>query len=825
MVNREDTGQMIRYSKICLFLLFIIIAYSIPSHAAAKSQWVIEAESADVQHAPSIIVTQDATASGGNVISVPVDGIPAWNAAWFALPPDLTPGRYRLTAYLSMENAADIGKAWRIDIRNGDALLAHGVAYGLYLHGKGYQPFSINFDVADSKVRPAVYMRWAGQEGNPKLKLDRFVLDRAGDLPRLRVTRVWPDKVRYKTSQDGTINVTVQNPTQIKQHAMLELQLQHDLEPSQVLESKNIDIDAGASQELKFTLKHQNGVFGYAVRARLIVEGKEIDNAEEFFCVHDNPWAVATGARDDEVPDYYTPWNIMFYGIGVTDSEIEECALHARLEYTTCTEFFGWSPGEAFGLAPKDPVWIRGNGGDILRSKREIQRGVTALHDQGIGCISYIAFQAMGEDALRLIGLHPEWFIYSRDNGDHLEFYDIRQQEAQRKFWKDFDKNKYHTDGDPDSQAFSRTPDGWNKYKDYWLTRTNEVNKLSSIGFFIPNYSLPEVVDYCADQVIQSTKMFGWDGLRWDCGNLNTGPIWGPFRPYIDFNGREIAKSPDEMTQQTTANIDRLRNRIRKSFPSFVFGTNYGSVMETSQYPKLTAKLCSDGDWILDEYSYLYNTPESPYHWWDKYYAVMSDQGDHITSLGGYYNPFAFNRTGGKYPVDRLYETIFRLIGKGHPSVIYYNSSIPAGNYAQFSVRFGRFLFDTNLHRVNQPESIVNVTSSSPLWWRKSVQRLKQGSDEYLIVHLVNPPIAKEAETDPSSKLNPPVTGTKVEVKAPIGKKTVTAWALTAELWKTGDTPRTQAVPLKVEVNGDKMQVTVPEVLYWKSVVFKFQDH
>jgi len=36
------------------------------------------------------------------------------------------------------------------------------------------------------------------------------------------------------------------------------------------------------------------------------IDRKEVDSSEEYFCVHDNPYAVATGARDEEWPDYYS---------------------------------------------------------------------------------------------------------------------------------------------------------------------------------------------------------------------------------------------------------------------------------------------------------------------------------------------------------------------------------------------------------------------------------------------------------------------------------------------------------------------------------------
>jgi hypothetical protein len=564
-------------------------------------------------------------------------------------------------------------------------------------------------------------------------------------------------------------------------------------------------------------------LFGYALTAIASVEGKDVDTAEEYFCVHDNPWAVATGARDEELADYYTPWQWVFYAIGASDPEIEECALRARKEYTTCTEFFSWSPGECFYMAPNEPFWIRGNGGDLLRSKREIQKEVAALQKHGIACISYIAYQAMGERTLQIIRERPEWFIYSPDTGDHLEFYTVNELEKRQSFWKAFDWAKWEAEANPDSAKWTNSEESWKRYKEFWRPYSEQVRKFSTIGYFDPNYKLPEVVDYCADQVIASAKMFGWDGLRWDCGHLNTGPIWGSFRPFLDFYGKPLARTPGEMVSQTVENLRRLKARIRKQFPNFAFGTNYGSWMETHTYPKMTEELCRDGGWLLDEFSYGYNAPQSPYHWWDKYYAIMADQGEYVTSLGGHYHPFAFNRSGGKYPVDRLYETIFRIAGHGHPNAVYYNSRTPAGNFAQFCVRFGRYVFDPDLRRIERPETTARIHASAPLWWEKTVYRLHERDRETLVVHLINPPVATEIETDPMSRLRPPVDDVKVTVNLPAGKTRATAHVLTAEAWKLGEAPRTQSVSVPVEISGAQATCTVPQVLYWKMVVFQFE--
>ncbi|MBI3921365.1 MAG: hypothetical protein HY318_08115 [Armatimonadetes bacterium] len=804
---------------------FIVLVASICSLSVARAQqtWTIEAESPSVGRDKAVTVADDAAASGGKVLMVPSTGVPQWNVAYVGFPEGTTTGRYRITLRVKMDNAADVGKGWRIDVRDDARLLAYSVIYGTHVKGPGYHDFSFNCDYTNPQRRPALYMRWTGNDGKPALTWDSCTFTRVDDLPPVRITRVWPDRIRYKPGENGTVAVAVENLSTATQTCEVRVTLQHDLDEPKSLGTPKLTVDPGKTAEVQIPLRHDGGLFGYGLKAVALVEGKEVDAAEEYFCVHSNPWAVATGAHDEEWAEYTTPWWAVFYTIGQGDPAIDAAVLAARKDYTTCTEFFSWSPGECFYMNPKEPFWIRGNGGDLLRSKRELQREVAGLKSHGIGCITYIAYQAMGEHTLELVQQKPEWFAYSPDTGDHLEFYNVNELEKRKEFWKKFDWEKYKSDGDSTSPGWQNTPESAKKYEEFWKGPSEECRKLSIIGYFVPNYKLPEVVDYCADQAIASAKMFGWDGLRWDCGHLNTGPIWGSFKPFVDFSGKPLAPTPAEMVPQTIANLKRLKTRIHKQLPDFAIGTNYGSWMETHTYPKMTEELCRDGGWLLDEFSYGYNAATSPYHWWDKYYAIMADEGEHVTSLGGHYNPFAFNRNGGTYPVDRLYETIFRIAGHGHPNSIYYNSRTPAGNFAQFCVRFGRFVFDPAIRRVDKPEEIITVQSAATLWWNKTVGRLKDGNSEYQIVHLINPPVAAEVETDPMSRLNPPVAYPSVSIKLPAGKSKTKAWALTAESWKTGDTPKTQAVSLDVKIEGARATVIVPEVLYWKMVVWRVE--
>lgn len=790
----------------------------------AQQTWKIEAEAPEVTRQAGVQVVPDAEASGGQAVEMPAEGIPAWNDVGVSLPPGPTPGRYVLRVVLKYDNALNLGRACQILIASGQGdYFTHAMAYPLYLRSpQGYSSFEMPLVWLTRQPVPAIWLRWSGEGGKPSVRLDYFEIVRTGDLPALLVTRVRPNKIRYREGEAGTVAVTVRNTTVREQTGELVVGLRHDLEPETSLGKQTVTVPPEGQQSATVSLPRLTGQFGYAVRAEVTSGGKVADSGEDTFCVHNDPYAVWAGNEDVNRSSYQMPWQWLPTGAGFTDAEIAQGVALAREQYTTCHEVFSWSPGEALGLAPDKPCWIRANGGYSLVSKRELQQFVSGLRAEGIGVVSYVAFQAMGEEALSLYRQRPGWFTYNGSHADMAEWYDTAELQRQRDFWKAFDWEGYRKHGDPGAPGWTGSDDDWKHYKEFWAKPVEQVRPMRTIGYWDVNYRWPEVIDYCAQQVIASTKMFGWDGLRWDCGHLNTGSLWGTYYSFPDFYGQPLAKTPEEMVQQTITNLQRFKQQVRAACPGFVFGANYGSWQETHRFPEMTKELCRDGGWLLDEIACDYQRASSPYHWWDKYYAIMCDEGEFVTSQGGHYFPFAPNRQGCKYEADRLYDTVFRLVGHGHPFSPYYNSCLPMGNYAQFAVRFGRFLFDPAMRRLEPGASVVRVEASRPIWWEKSVRRLTDGKSEYRIIHLINPPVTTELETNPEGRMPEPVNEVAVSVKMPEGKQKARAWLLTAESGRFGEPPLTRAIPLEVKP-GDWPSVTVPQVLYWKTVVFRFE--
>ena len=724
---------------------------------------------------------------------------------------------------MKTENAYDVGRNWRVDILAGGGVLAHAVAHGYYFKDKkGYVDFPATFDLSDADTPPRVEMYWAldtwypACTSKPVVYLDCIELTKLHDLPVLDVVQVWPGKIRYLRDETGSVTVKVRNTTARAQQGRLRVNLIHDLRPPTELATRNLSLKAGELREIKLPLRFENtesAEYGYEVEALAIVNGKVVDAGREYFCVANNPFAVSThqhyfsneaDPRDWRLYTFHNRFGRIFNEPRVTDEDAVQGALQAREAYVTCWEFYSWSPGGCIDMAPKEDLWIDGDYGLRVKSKHAIQKAAAALRAHGIGCITYNIPYGQGLVSPKLLQERPEWFILSKDTSDFTMYgYDVAVLNKQRAFAAEHDLTKLKTN---------------NGYI------TPQPKGLTACPFFGLNFGRQDVVDYVTDQMIASIEMFGWDGVRWDCGHLNTGTVHGVWQPFLDFYGKPLCKSPEEMERQTVANIRRFKSRIREKYPHFAFGTNYGSIGETRQYPAMTRELCRGGGWLLDEIAgCTYDDVQSPYRFWDKYYDVMADQGDYVASQGGHYFPFSPGRFGSAYPADRIYNTVFMLGGHGHPHQCYRNSCFITGDPAQLLLRFGRFYFDPKLSRVKDPGEFIRVTSATPVWWEKSVQRRVTTETETWVVHLINPPVSKHVYEDKTSALPAPISNISVRIPMPPNRKAANAWALTSESWKSGESAKTQAVPLNIGGAGAEVTVTVPEILIWKTLVFEFK--
>ena len=818
----------------------------------------VKVEAENLQIPAGAAVVEDADASAGKAIELYGEKKQSGSdLITVSFPKAESAGRYTFKLRTNASDMHDLGRGWRAEIQAGNDVVGWNVLHGYHFkEAKGYCDFEVPFELLEPGMQPVVKMFWlmnVGDDGSkPVVRIDRTEMVRTGDLPALQIIKVWPDKIRYLEGQDGTVTVTCRNTTGAELEGVVKVELFHDLAEARAIGEQPLMLAAGESKEISLPLRHGGGKFGYEVRATAFVNGKAVDSASEYFCVSNNPYDVATHCYTWSDGEYHrkdwrvrnvraeeifpamidgrwkdalereTLWGIRgWLDLTISDEDLAECAEQARRAYVTQFEVFAWSPGGCLDMNPKEEVWLTGDDCRWVYSKSQIIRKVAALKKQGIGVTTYIIPFGQGLESLRLQKEHPEWFcrVMPGVSSPTIDYAAGAAEPDNAKKVRQL------------TEALQSAPkSGWPKFQLQAVALS-----LSHVGYYVLNWNRPEVLNYVEDQVIASIKTFDWDGVRWDCGHLNTGSVYPgvvPWKPFTDYQGKPLCNSPDEMVDQTVAHLTHFKARIREVRPNFCFGTNWGWFKETEQYPKMVAELARDGGWFLDEVAHRYSWPEycgPGAVTWKKYYKVISDQGEYLTSLGGHYNPFGLRpQTPTGSPALWLYRQIFGLAGHSHPEQYLRSKCFPIGDPAQFAVRFGRFLFDTELRKIKEPQTFVTVQSSRPLWWQESVLQKREKGRETWVIHLINPPISESKderyiEGNVTSALPLAVRDVTVSLKMPSGKAVASAWALTSESWKTGDRAVTQAVPLEIKRGAENVTVSIPEVLFWKVLVFEFK--
>ena len=138
--------------------------------------------------------------------------------------------------------------------------------------------------------------------------------------------------------------------------------------------------------------------------------------------------------------------------------------------------------------------------------------------------------------------------------------------------------------------------------------------------------------------------------------------------------------------------------------------------------------------------------------------------------------------------------------------------------------RYSEVFYGWNYDLQKDGEKLVNVDAPDTLWWKPFVFRNKSHDGRpQTIVHLVNSPVAAEARVNRDSKVRAPVRDVTVRCRAHRGRLPRKAWLAMAEPMTPEADSKVQAVPLEMtKEGGGAVRVTVPSVLYLKTVVFEF---
>ncbi len=781
--------------RLPLVLCSLVLLASVAAAAPPQMVWSEEAEKLanPGNLARGATVVDDPAASGGQAVRIPwVSPSPGWNFL-FSAPRMEMKGQVLFTFYLRAENLPPLTPGLQIMLVAHDKVTGQWAfnrdtrVYGINLHPEGYTPITLALDapwVSDT-YGPELIFRWDTPPGDvqPVMYLDKAEIA----VPTFEapvITELLPDRVRYRPGEKVTVLTTVANPLPEAVEFTLVGEEKWGLTQSRQIFTQKATLEPGRQQEIAAGYQLGPEEYGREIVVSLQVNGREMSRARQFFGVSRLPlWVAAANGQDRS----FNPTNSGMHSFYVSPASGHDSwrgVQYFRRLRRVYFEFFSWSPGDISDQAPQEEVFAGGEGRLTYRSKQTIIQQNEMFRSVGIWPVSYVNGTAWADSGYRLFQQHPEWFLY--DANGEVGGYEMDGREKYRRIHDfDFDPNTY-------THIFFQG---------------------------VLNHSLPAVQQFIAKQYIAAGKEMGFSGIRMDVRYMEVYP------GERDYTGQEVAKTYPEADRISAAAVKNVKAMVRKEIPDFTFGYNYASPEEVKDMMETFKERCEGGAWMLDEIPCTYQSKTSPYHLWATYVRRMTSWGDQVRKFGGVYNPYDFNRGAMDYQIDLIYSAIFRIICGGRDYTgWYYNTRQPVGDLGAFCNRFSEYLYSTNLDWISEVKNELTVSSRSEVWWKDMCYWNKSTDGKrQLIVHLVNPPRSPEVNENPLSLINPPVRNVEVTCAPQGGARPTAAYLLMSEPFEPTDLNEVQLVKLDLrEAGGNRVAVTVPSVLFWKTVVFQW---
>ena len=503
------------------------------------------------------------------------------------------------------------------------------------------------------------------------------------------------------------------------------------------------------------------GARGYGCEAKVtMAQGNTVlDTRSDVFNVSDNVWKVALGASGISImgmSGYCSPASL--------ENDLRIC----RENYANWWEKMFWPPDDWGDMTPDRDEWISGQSAR-WESAKNIKAFIAMAKPQGIKSITYGKHGTGGPEGWELTRKHPEWF-YTDEQGHVVGSFNTWDLAN----WHDI---KLHLD-----------PEGRKQFaSDWWGS--------------MPDFRQKEPLEWGLKEMIESSKMLGWDGVRFD-GHWTAGN--------------------DELSTQ---NMKRLKEALWAYDPHYVFGFNqswsYG--LQTSSTAggmvggydhELRESLAGGGMYMqeaIGQWGYG-SASLQRYTSWKDYATKELIAANGVRGLGGSYH-FIYG-SWNLNPTDRLYKFALGTADGIHPVYGDHLGMPGCPNWGRFLTRWSAFVWDLNLKPLSAPGTL-DVRSARPIWWREwAKERVADAGTRHVIVHLINPP-ADDTIGKNNNLLAPPAVDVKVAAEVPPGQKLTRVFLL-------DPSSDAQAGPLETAVVEGWARVTVPKVTLWSMVVFEF---
>ncbi|MHB9131361.1 MAG: hypothetical protein ACYDBB_09765, partial [Armatimonadota bacterium] len=312
-----------------------------------------------------------------------------------------------------------------------------------------------------------------------------------------------------------------------------------------------------------------------------------------------------------------------------------------------------------------------------------------------------------------------------------------------------------------------------------------------------------DALDHGIDQLIASTRQFGWDGVRFDSGGFRAHFVDGKFDGVDSFNAR---------------NMRRMKERVWQALPDYLFGYNGDdpiSEATSNTFCPLTPTdpmghefremLAGGGLWMFEgikpKASFF---GRRTYQTWSDY---ATDMGQAIRTIKGFGGHVCFAYGGAE-----LYKYLIGTMIGAHDYVGEHSYAKGSENWGRFLTRWSSFLWDQRVRALPATEQTVQVAAERPLWWQGFANELVVSpTKRYVIIHLLNPPVNDE------------IKKTMNEVPAPITQATLQVQhgyeKVVRTMFIAPGYPNRAELLVPQEDNAGLARFTLPRIDIWAMLV------
>ena len=776
-------------------------------------------------------MVSDAAADGGACVAVRVEDEGAGRPlTWPLADGELAPGLYRFSARLRLHLPEDFDHSrLRIDVslqdRGGPG--AHlPLLWSVFDGGRStYTQFSETFELA-AAVHPVVRFAWRVEELPPWMDNrparpvkapdiegadtsldvagpaagDDSVLDDLAELvmadeavplasitypavlpdwvsiepltETLAVAKVQPEKVHVYPGEANPINVLVRNYGAEGASATVRLTVHAGLTESAPSVQAELTVPARGTAAHRFSWVAGPSEFGLEARAEVLVDGKAVHSASEFFSVSTPIWKTAIQGSG------FLTWH-------GREHEFDGHVRGNREIYVNVEEAFSWQPSSWTDLNPTGDDWWSGQN-NFHNSMTGLHKWMSLNHSNGIKMITYLWASASGPSGVEWARKYPELVTHEKV-GLGAEFHDVE-----------------------DLRLYDVTHDNeelWDYQYGVW----------QSFGI---NRGLLRTMDMGAEQVVESARRFGWDGVRFD-----SRPTWGAMgaagvhTEFAMLGVEELMRTlvPEYYDQQegnwsgsaiSIRNIRYMKHRFRTELgPNFAIASNYHVLEDTNTVTRGVGydyflAYCEGGCQVNQEALRKSGS-------WRTFYETLLPQVQYVHDAGGFHGTQSIDDALA-HGAACAYLDIFTFAAGSHPYNYVRRGPMP-GRYARFMTRYGEFLWDPALKPVPADGSGIRVGAEGLLW--EPFLRSRKLTDGGLrtVIQIITPP---RQDAIPPATSGPMPAWHRDVVIAKRGTQEPSVWLLSAE-------PDVRAEMLAPRQEGDGFAVTVAEHRLWSVLVWE----